>query len=426
MSLASILDKLTSLFSKAFVIGAFLPVLIFAFLNGTLLYCVSTRFRFFAAGPPGVVVASAIVAVGLVVIAYLLSSVNGFLRELLEGKHLPARWKWVQAMVAHETQRRDGLDQAYFRARNEGARIADARPGWVQRLRGSAQLGMARTQYNTYDGANGQAVTDLRTLRGKRSNAQTLDFADFTAAVGSTSLTLATNNIRQPGPGANPDRLGDDHLDLLILMDYAQDDWNARELRAFADRARFGLGAIAPTSLGNAAASLQSYGISRYGINLETFWARLIPVVAAKNSNLAGNIQDAKTQLDFLVASCWLAAATAIGWLLALGAGSLLGPWLSSPLPAAAVWVFLAVALVGPGVVWLTYTLTIDSYVVFSELVRTAVDLYRFSLLQSLRLSLPASLRDERRAWKALQKLATFGQEWVDLDYDPNSKGGVI
>src|SRR5437899_2045853 len=109
MSLASILDRLKDLFSKAFVIAAFMPVLIFAFLNGALLYCVSTRFRFFAAGMPVGVVASAILAVGLAVIAYLLSSVNGFLRELLEGKHLPDGWKWVQALVTHETRRRDAI-----------------------------------------------------------------------------------------------------------------------------------------------------------------------------------------------------------------------------------------------------------------------------------------------------------------------------
>src|SRR5579872_6922595 len=116
MSLASILDKLTGLFSKAFVIGAFMPVLIFAFLNGALLYCVSTGFRCFAKGLPGSVVASAIVAVGLAVTAYLLSSVNGFLRELLEGKGLPG-WDWVKAMTAYETHRRDAIDKEYFQAR---------------------------------------------------------------------------------------------------------------------------------------------------------------------------------------------------------------------------------------------------------------------------------------------------------------------
>ena len=43
--LTAVLDRLTSLTSKAFIIGAFVPVLAFAFLNGVLLYLEFGWFR---------------------------------------------------------------------------------------------------------------------------------------------------------------------------------------------------------------------------------------------------------------------------------------------------------------------------------------------------------------------------------------------
>src|SRR5712691_3364814 len=89
--LSNLLDKLGALLSKSFVIGSFIPVLIFAFLNGALLYWNASWFRggwaesqLFDA-KAGFVMGA--ILIGLAVTAYVLSSVSVFLREVLEGKH---------------------------------------------------------------------------------------------------------------------------------------------------------------------------------------------------------------------------------------------------------------------------------------------------------------------------------------------------
>jgi hypothetical protein len=61
---------------------------------------------------------------------------------------------------------------------------------------------------------------------------------------------------------------------------------------------------------------------------------------------------------------------------------------------------------------------------VFTELVRSSVDLYRFPLLQALHVALPGGIREERAIWNALQRLSTFGEEAVDLSYQHDAKGG--
>ena len=90
------------------------------------------------------------------------------------------------------------------------------------------------------------------------------------------------------------------------------------------------------------------------------------------------------------------------------------GPW----------WLFLIVATAGYFATWLCYELAVRNYVVFTELVRASVDLYRFPLLQALHIALPGGIRDERAAWAALQSLSTYGQP-VDISYQNDAKGGA-
>ena len=106
--LTAVLDRLTSLTSKAFIIGAFVPVLAFAFLNGVVLYLGFGWFRAWA--EPQISVAARtfdVVAtlVGLAVVAYVLSSLSAFLQQVLEGEHL-----W------HRSRLPDRLRQAQLRS----------------------------------------------------------------------------------------------------------------------------------------------------------------------------------------------------------------------------------------------------------------------------------------------------------------------
>ena len=112
------------------------------------------------------------------------------------------------------------------------------------------------------------------------------------------SLELARHNIRKPtASGSN--RLSEDRRELVTLIDYARDAWSSRELQMFKQGTGFGLASLAPTALGNVATSMQAYGITRYHINLETFWPRLQPIIASANKDFYLGLLDSRTQLDF-------------------------------------------------------------------------------------------------------------------------------
>lgn len=124
-----------------------------------------------------------------------------------------------------------------------------------------------------------------------------------------------------------------------------------------------------------------------------------------KHKDFYGGLEDAKLQLDFLVACTWLCAATCVVWIVALP--PLAGPWQA----------FLTLAIVGPVATRLCYWAAVQSYITFADLVRTAVDLYRFDLLRALHVDLPTRLGHERRLWQTLSMIASFGSEWNDVGY---------
>src|SRR5688500_10166149 len=89
--LSTFLGQLQTYFSKYFVVGSFCPILVFTFLNGATAYLLSQSWKAWVDGNVvnqgvgrGAFVVTSI-TVGMVLIAYVLSSLNTFLRQLLEG-----------------------------------------------------------------------------------------------------------------------------------------------------------------------------------------------------------------------------------------------------------------------------------------------------------------------------------------------------
>jgi hypothetical protein len=501
MSLSSLLDKLTSLVSKSFALAAFVPVLVFAFLNGTLLYFHAGGFKKWADSQihnARVFDITAIV-VGLTVAAYMLASVSLFLREVLEGKHLVPLWPTLDRWMRARQQRRlDGIKKKYREARDNHLRLAGLqRRQWQDQLAKAAKAGLdAHPGRMAYDSASSSAAQKIADLRGKRlaaippgyeelANSVTLLAGELAnndesssclredhrrllelfklapklrparmrgwqerlaaaaaagargrsgevAAYGTTSaaakkiseLSLQAKppsvddlkeavDLLDPELRANDESVGalrQDRYDLLELFDYAEGAWRPLEVRYFNERqAGFGEGYVAPTAMGNVAESMQNYALSRYRLNLETFWTRL-QVVIQSNKEFYSILQDAKMQLDFLVACCWLSTMTWLPWTIAL------------PFIGSSAWLFLAVALGGPLLAYFFYALGTTNYAVLADLVSSSVDLYRFSLLKSLHIPLPNGTRQERALWRTLQDLSSFGQE-VELSYDPDQKG---
>ena len=408
--LSTALDKLTTLTSRQFILGAFVPVLVFAFLNGTLLYQVWPGFRTWVGPQIGAsATASAFAAaaafVGIAVAAYIMWSLNGFLLRVLEGRYVRPDSKLEARLVGANQGRRHALREGYREALREAREIGEQKTTITGGLTTAAATGI-RTHpgINTYDGKSSPAAMAMIDLRLRLGRGRTLTLAALTDAAAKLESALEHGDIRAVHAQSGTKTLSEDRLDLLRILDGAAELWQAREAEiARKLQTHFGPGAVSPTALGNISESVNGYARSRYHIDLETFWSRLQPMLQ-NHEAFYGSLQEAKSQLDFLVGSIFLSGLTTVIWFVVL-------PLSSRP------FLFAAVAILGPIVTRMLYRTAVENYLSFSEVTRTAVDLYRFELLDALGLPRPGGLRDERRLWEALGHISSFGIPWADISY---------
>jgi hypothetical protein len=199
---------------------------------------------------------------------------------------------------------------------------------------------------------------------------------------------------------AGPDgRLDEDHVELNALIGYARAKTREDLIRVFnARQFNFPDRVLAPTAMGNIALSVRSYALSRYQLNVETFWTRLQKSMQGEAFYTV--LQESKLQLDFLVSMFWLTVTSTAGWLIAL---ALIGH---------SVGLYLAIAIAGPLALWALYRLSLQNYRAFADLMRSAVDMYRLRLLKELQLREPTSSRDEAALWQALQDRMDYGKDF--------------
>ncbi len=191
-------------------------------------------------------------------------------------------------------------------------------------------------------------------------------------------------------------RLDRDDIAMDAILAYAKRRAESETFQLFARRRLdFGDGPVLPTAAGNMAQAVASYARSRYGFSIDLLWSRLQAVMPKEAYS---TLQDAKAELDSLIALWWLALGTAVGW------------WFVSAL-AGALTTFLIVAFAGPLVCALLSFLVLESYRGFHDLLRSAVDLNRFDLIKALHLRLPDGPVAERALWSSLAQQAEYGRE---------------
>jgi hypothetical protein len=242
--------------------------------------------------------------------------------------------------------------------------------------------------------------SSLRRLRRAVNSQGAIAKADLRQAVSAMALTLSTHDAR------SDKRLAADRDELIALIEDCSNAAADLQLRLFTLRqTRFGALTPEPTGMGNIAAAIGSYTVSRYGFDLDTFWSRLVPTMQKNDAQAYGDLRDAKTQLDFLVTCCWLTVSTWAFWTAALAAFG------------TSVATFTLVAVAGPIFAGSFYLLAKTNYITYGQLIRASVDLNRFALLTALRIPIPAGIREERALWSALRQLSSFGTDDVELSY---------
>jgi len=149
---------------------------------------------------------------------------------------------------------------------------------------------------------------------------------------------------------------------------------------------------VLPTRLGNAIRTAESYARDerRYGVDAVFFWPRLYPLLP---DALRDSLAAARSSMEQLLFIALLSGALApVTLVLAI----------ALRLPVA-VW--LPVVVAAPVLASLTYRSAVAVAVSYGELVRSAFDTHRLTLLTSLGYALPTSLDEERQLWQAIGQL---------------------
>jgi hypothetical protein len=262
-----------------------------------------------------------------------------------------------------------------------------------------------------------QAMDELRALR--RFN-RIIDAGQFNGAVSALSTALLRNCTDVLGLKPDMDtqvsradwqtaqRLQDLYLEMYdTFLPYVWDIAERTETRQLEERyRRFADIELAPTQLGNDAAALRGYCETRYGLEFDFFWPRLLLIVQ-KDQALSDTIVAAKIQLDFWILSLGLIILTTASWIGVLmfwgDRGSLL--------------TLLIVTGLAPLLARFMLSLVHASFGLFSEAVRSAIDTKRLDLVEALQFPRPANPAEEKAVWTDLTRWLKLHGEAPTRDY---------
>jgi hypothetical protein len=394
--LSTFLSQLQSYFSKYFIIGSFCPMLAFAFVNGLAAYLLFGNWRRWVdanvlqsgVGHTTFITTSFVVAILLA--AYVLSSLGTFLRRLLEGRFGLASKLFIPGQNRHRQRLINTLNEAYIRIVD----LQDA-PRWELEMRNSRDEGRTlRRQTPFAEKSDKDSLEEeLRALERMRAKNEIIDADKLRELVEKMKTRLATYDV-----DASP-IVERQHRRLGTLIDYAKERAKAHHSRLLNElHSNFGAEEVAPTKMGNVANTIQSYALRRYRCNFEAIWSNLQRVVQ-KDEKAQAALQEAKTQLDFLVACCWLTLLWAATWSVVLG----------SITPSAKAFVLVAIG--GPILAYMWYRAAAEQYRSFADIAMTTLDAFRFDLLRELRLSAPTDVEEERYIWESFDQLTTYGAD---------------
>lgn len=395
--LSTAIEKIQTLFSRHILLSSFYPLLIYAFINLSLLYQISPPFRRWLldhelSASVTTLVQGSVVVLAIAVGAFFLSTISYFLRELVEGRHWPEELCKL-AIPAH-VERVEALDTAIEEASRRRFLLLKQLSGMRETLSAARAKGH-RNHTNVCNYA--RSAPELTNVRKLQTRGLAVSSGDLLAAIKAIENALENNDADAQGEAATCAAILDrDDVSLDELLDYARSHAEQEIAELYSRRQlRYGDAPVLPTSAGNMVQAVASYAMQRYGFSIDLLWSRLQAVLPEGQYS---TIRDAKAELDSLIALWWLNLATWIAW------------WFTSA-AAGAVRVFFVVAVAGPLVASLLYFLILASYRGFHDLLRTAVDLHRFDLLESLHLRLPEGPTDEKRAWSSVAALARYGQD---------------
>src|ERR1700736_4646489 len=405
MDLSVLLEKLKGLFTPSFLISSVTPLFCFILFNGAILGQYNHTVRkwvsdYYLSSSASKAVSGAILSILLLVIAYVFSTLNLFLLEILQGKHLP---KWLEySLRTGENARLDALTEQWQNARQLRRQLGPNADTWRRELQVARDQGSKLSECNY--GVDNNVYKSVEGLVQLRNAGAAIQADVLRDCITRLANVLETNSANLAN---NPDsiRLDRHHLLLFRLIGYAVGKAEDEYLRRFNDKEfNFSRYTVAPTRIGNAAEAVRGYALSRYGMNLDFFWPRLQKAVQAR-SDFYKTLQDAKTQLDFTVSLFWLTVASIALWIVLL-------PFLSR------TWLpLISVGLIGPALAFMWYRMAAQNYRSFGDLLRSCIDLFRLELLTDLKVPFPQDSQVEVQLWDRVNRWISYGEGNIFVAY---------
>jgi hypothetical protein len=390
--LGTLLSSLTSLqtfVSRAFFIGAFIPTLLFAFLNGLLLYLLHwgvhdwLEAQFFNTSAAHYAVVFATLFLGLWIAAFIVAALTPWFTRTMEGRN----WGVFRKVgIDYERWRFQEMTRSINEAVRTYGRIEAKRAAWRSQLVAAHAAAPASPTLR-----EPTAKDKVQTIQGLQEVYATVPYEDL-----DDSYTKLADDIRVSGITPAIKALAES---MPLLVEYAVARAQAEHSRVLAERnSSFGIGEnIAPTEFGNVGLTAEAYALRAYKINLPQIWGALRQA-AQKDDKLGPALEDAKMQLDFLVASYFLVLIWAAIWAVTFAMRG-------------QVVVSAAFAVGGPLAVWgLWYGAAVERYRVLQDLITSLLDGLRFQVLTNLHLPTPIDLEEERALWRALDFTVGNGQ----------------
>jgi len=395
LSLSSVFTNLTKSFSSSFLLAGVFPSISFLIFNVAMTSLLSRSFRkqtVFLWQETTVAKAAfmaAITSIVVLTLAYSLTALATRLRKVLEGDWPPLFSRLRERCVQTQSANRAKIDEQ-IRKIYQYRRIEEDTDAWTEDLIKARQLGV---RYRPGQVRPTGAVDPIQDLKAARDKYELISNTDVSKAVRRVQNLLLSYDAEAD---AGLDQI---QVNLNELIDYALARAQQEHFQLFNFlQLNYGSGIIAPTQMGNIAASIQAYAVKRYNFNLEIFWSSLQRCIL-QDKEFSPVLEDAKTRLDFLIVSFWLTIGFVFSWGILL---PFLGHWM-------AMFVILVVA--GPALAYLWHRAAVEQYRAFADAIKTGIDLFRIDLLDSLHVRRPIDFLDEQDMWRYLNGMTEYGEE---------------
>ena len=184
---------------------------------------------------------------------------------------------------------------------------------------------------------------------------------------------------------------------------------------------------VLPTDFGNAIRAFEFYSRDIYGADGVWVWLRLATVIP---KDVADQIQDSRTQIDFLINCSLYAFVIAV-----LAFGRVIYAADNRLLPVSPICVWLQAGAAGLVATYLFYRWAVSRVPAWGEWVMTAYDCYLPALAKQLGYELPATEKDRMAFWKAFSQQLIYRrnpdgslpfhvERWIKPTAEPENAGG--